>query len=229
MSSSIYTDGTYLQQHPTWDTEHSPFKAKHIINLLRKNQVECRSIADIGCGAGGVLAAMENSLQGISMHGFDVSPQAIALGKKLYPGKLELFCEDPFKSKARYDVAMAIDIIEHVENPLEFLRNLKQIARYKVLHIPLEINMRWMASPQMYLGANRANGHLHFFNKEIALAHLSWSNLEVIDMVYTPHSIELAYGWKSRLAAFPRRILSAINEDIAVRYLGGWSLLVLAK
>ena len=46
---------------------------------------------------------------------------------------------------------------------------------------------------------------------------------------YTPGGIERAETVKQRVAKLPRRVLSMISQDFAVRALGGYSLLVLAK
>jgi ubiquinone/menaquinone biosynthesis C-methylase UbiE len=57
---NIYTDGQYLQNNPTWHGEHSAWKADHIAAMLNKNNVAATTIAEIGCGAGGVIAELGN-------------------------------------------------------------------------------------------------------------------------------------------------------------------------
>jgi hypothetical protein len=53
---------------------------------------------------------------------------------------------------------------------------------------------------------------------------------EIVDCRYTSGSLELGYlGWKTRLLKLPRKFLFAVNQDFAVRLLGGFSLIVLAR
>ena len=53
---------------------------------------------------------------------------------------------------------------------------------------------------------------------------------EIIDYFYTGSSIDLpAKSLKSLLVRLPRKILYKLNKDIAVRMLGGYSLMVLTK
>jgi hypothetical protein len=73
-------------------------------------------------------------------------------------------------------------------------------------------------------------GHIHYFTKETALASLVDTGYDIIDYFYTAGSIDLRVkSIKSLLARLPRKILYKINKDMAVRILGGHSLMVLAK
>jgi hypothetical protein len=72
-------------------------------------------------------------------------------------------------------------------------------------------------------------GHLHYFTKETALATLRDTGYDVVDWFYTAGAIANPRSVKARLASWPRRLLSGINQDWVVRVLGGYSLLVLAK
>jgi hypothetical protein len=73
-------------------------------------------------------------------------------------------------------------------------------------------------------------GHIHYFTKETALAALKDAEYRIVDCFYTNISLEFSkYGWKNRLMNLPRKLLFAIHQDLAVRILGGFSLLVLAE
>ena len=229
MTVSQYSDGTYLENHPTWDLEHAPFKARHVAKMIRRNNLRPETMADIGCGNGGVLANLKREFPNCQMYGFDISPQAIEMGRQLHGPSIELACSNPFDDPRRFDIALGMDVIEHVEDLFGFLQGIKALAPYKIFHIPLEINSRWVMQPDMYANANRQNGHIHFFNTEIALATLAWAGYDVIDSVLTPHAIELASTPKAKLASLPRRIVAALDPQLANRLFGGWSLLVLAK
>jgi hypothetical protein len=72
-------------------------------------------------------------------------------------------------------------------------------------------------------------GHIHYFTKETALATLKDAGYELLDYFYTPRCIELAKETVLKIARLPRRVCFAIHQDLTVRILGGYSLLVLAR
>jgi hypothetical protein len=73
-------------------------------------------------------------------------------------------------------------------------------------------------------------GHIHYFTKETVLETLRDTGYTIIDYFYTSGSIDLPnQSWKSKLLKVPRKILFFLNKDFAVRVLGGYSLMILAK
>ncbi|GAC1565337.1 MAG: hypothetical protein NVS3B14_02700 [Ktedonobacteraceae bacterium] len=52
---------------------------------------------------------------------------------------------------------------------------------------------------------------------------------EVVDYFYAPRSIGLANNMVKKLLIPPRVLFFSVRKDLAVRVLGGYSLLVLAK
>ena len=72
-------------------------------------------------------------------------------------------------------------------------------------------------------------GHLHYFTKETALATLRDAGYEIVDWCYTPGALLNPRSLKAKLVSLPRKLLSALNQDLTSRVLGGYSLLVLAK
>jgi hypothetical protein len=121
-------------------------------------------------------------------------------------------------------------VFEHVEDYFSFLRKLRDKARYKIFHIPLDISVSSVLRSSPILGARKHVGHLHYFTKETALATLEDTGYEILDYFYTAGSIDLNIKMvKTFLARFPRQVLYTLNQDIAVRLMGGYSLLVLTK
>jgi SAM-dependent methyltransferase len=229
MSINQYVDGSYFERHPTWDMEHAPLKAKYVKIMIDRHNMSCKKMLDVGCGNGAVLAELHKLMPTCKMHGFDIFPQSISMGHSLFGNMIDLQCTNPFKQADIYDLALALDVIEHVENTFQFLAQLKEKATFKILHIPLEVNLRWLLTPGMYKGANKSNGHIHFFNQETAFILLEWSGYEVVDYILTPHSIELANNFRSKIALLPRKLLAIFDEELANKIFGGWSLLVLCK
>jgi hypothetical protein len=121
-------------------------------------------------------------------------------------------------------------VFEHVEDCFSFLRRLRDKARHKVFHVPLELSALMVARARPLLEQRRSVGHIHHFSKETALALLEDTGYRVIDHFYTSGRTELGgLGWKSRLLKWPREALFHADPDAAARILGGYSLMVLAE
>ena len=84
MSQEIYQDGEYAAKFPTWHAEDSSWKAAHLSSLvddqILREFCERNSplrVAEVGCGAGGVIAGVCENLhsRGVNceMTGYDIS------------------------------------------------------------------------------------------------------------------------------------------------------------
>ena len=230
----IYTTGEYLENNPTWDEEDSPWKAQQILKMLSRNNIHPTSICEVGCGAGEILHQLYLALpNNVSFEGFEISPQAYELSKQKTHDRLTFFLKDLLKETERhFDLLLAIDVFEHVEDYLGFLRGLRVKANYKIFHIPLDISVQRVLLCKPILSRRQEVGHLHYFTKETALATLEDTGYEIIDHFYTASTLELPRPSKSiiySLGKLPLRLFSRLNQDLTVRVLGGHSLMVLAK
>ncbi len=228
---SIYTDGTYLRNNPQWHADDSAWKAAHVATMLERHALAPACVAEVGCGAGEVLRELFLKLGASTRFvGYEISPDAYRLCAHKSNGSLEFRLADLLEESTRYDVVMAIDVFEHVEDPFAFLRKLRTRARHKVFHIPLELSALAVARAGPLIDARRRVGHLHHYSKETALATLEDCGYKVIDHFYTSGRTELGKpGWKTRALKWPRKALFSVAPDAAARLLGGYSLLVLAE
>lgn len=230
MTANLYTSGAYLDQNKTWHAEDSEWKAVHVIRLLQANEIHPSSVCEVGCGAGGILQAMESRMPDCTFTGYDISPQAIALCQTKESARLHFIQADLAKTPVQpYDVIMAMDVMEHVEDYLGFLRMLKTRARYKAFHIPLDLTVLGVVT-RLPERVRISAGHLHYFSRSLALAALEESGYRVLDSFYTAGGLDLpAKTLRARIARLPRRLAYAMSPDLAARYLGGFSLMVLAE
>jgi SAM-dependent methyltransferase len=231
MDTTIYSDGTYFRNNPDWHADDSAWKARHIADILARNQVTPASVCEVGCGAGEVLRNVAHEMPAASSFvGYDISPDAYRLCAVKSGGKFDFRFGNMLEEPVEFDVAMAIDVFEHVEDYFSFLRKLRTKGRHKLFHIPLELSALEVARGTPLMHQRRSVGHIHHFTKDTALAALEDTGYRIIDHFYTSGRTELAQGgWKSRLLKWPRHALYAINPDWAARWLGGYSLLVLAE
>jgi cyclopropane fatty-acyl-phospholipid synthase-like methyltransferase len=227
----IYSDGAYLAQNPSWHVEDSPWKARHIERILRQNAITPRSVAEVGCGAGEILVQLQKAFPNSDFSGFEVSPQAFALCRQRESARIHFHLKDLLEEETPdFDVLLAIDVFEHIDDYLGFLKKVRNKARYKVFHIPLDLSLQTLFRVNPILKQRDTVGHLHYFFKDTALATLKYCGYEVIDSFYTAAGVEnnhLSLG--GRLLKLPRKLLFNVNADMAVRILGGYSLLVLAQ
>jgi hypothetical protein len=227
----MYQTGEYLEKNPTYHVEDSPFKANQILTMIKKHDLRPQSICEVGCGAGEILNQLQAKLPAdVRFYGYEISPHAFALCRQREDDQLRFFCEDLLADSSRtFDLLLCLDVFEHVEDYLGFLKGLQNKAQHKIFHIPLDLSVQWLWRSKPIMREREQAGHLHYFTKETALATLQHAGYEVIDWFYTPGAIANPRSVKAKLASFPRRILSGINQDLVVRILGGYSLLVLAE
>ena len=111
-----------------------------------------------------------------------------------------------------------------------FLRALNRRARNFIFHIPLDLHVSSVIRSRSIIEAREAVGHLHYFTRETALATLADTGFRVIDETFTAGGLELGRsGLATRMARLPRRLVRRLSPHAAARWLGGFSLLVLAE
>jgi len=220
-----YVDGRYLGSNPTWHAEDSAWKAHHCQALIEELDLRPSSICDVGCGAGGVLAAMRDAYPNAELHGFDISPTAIGLAREQHKGVH--FSEG--SPDGRYDVMLVMDVIEHIEDCFGFARELTSHADALLFNIPLEMTCLSLLRDGL-MPHRRALGHIHYFNKDTALALLTDTGYDIIASRYLPSVVDFATrDPKTRLLTAMQRGGFRVAQDMSVLLLGGYSLLVATR
>jgi hypothetical protein len=230
--SSIYTDGNYLKNNPTWDVEDAPWKADLIFRMLQKNRIEPGTLCEIGCGCGEILRQLQLKMPvSVKFTGYEISPQAYELctqrSNERLCFELKTYCDESDNS---CDLILLIDLIEHLEDYFRFLREIKGKSQFILLHIPLEMFVLAVLYPQFLLGQRKKVGHLHYFSKDNALQMLRDLGYEIIDFSYTAgYTLNRHSGIRETLLNVPRKILYPLAQDFTVHGFGGYSLLVLVR
>jgi SAM-dependent methyltransferase len=231
MESKIYSNEKYIENNPLYHVSDSLWKAKHILQMLKKHQLEIHSVCEVGCGAGEILRQLQLNLPNeVEFTGYDINPYAIELSKQRVNSKLSFCCEDILlKNTELFDLLLCIDVFEHVDNYLGFLQRLRHKAKFKIFHIPLDISVQTVLRRKPITDFRTRLGHLHYFTKETALSTLSDTGYEIIDYFYTSAALEFEKTLTVKLAKFPIKIMSMINQDLSERIFGAYALLVLAN
>src|SRR5688500_14419262 len=184
---NIYTDGNYQEKNPTWHVEDSPWKANHILNILKRNNLQPKSVCEVGCGAGEILIQLYNQMpEYVQFYGYEISPQGFDLCKGRENNRVKFYLKDlVLENEAYFDVLLVIDVFEHVEDYLGFLKKINIKSKYKIFHIPLDLSLQRVLRINSILTAREQLGHIHYFTKETALAALEDTGYKIIDYFYT--------------------------------------------
>lgn len=215
--ATIYTDGSYLESNATWHAEDAPWKAAKVAEMMRRNGVSYSSVAEVGCGSVEILRTLAeiNGHETSTFDGFDISPQAIEIARKSQNERLRFHLRDPFSSnrEEHFDLALVMDVFEHVPDYIGFLERCRRVADYRVFHIPLDLHVSSVLRGTL-MAARNSVGHIHYFSAETALATLTDVGYEILDSEYTCGAIDLAKlhpSWKTSLANLPRRVVSIFS------------------
>ena len=212
--------------------EDSGWKASQILRLLKRNNLRPESIVEIGCGAGEILNQLYMEMPAeTNFAGYEVSPDAYRLCLQRKKERLDFFHENLLVKDVRYDLLLMMDVFEHVDDYIGFIKTSSGKATYKIYHIPLDISVSSVLRNVLTRVRNEV-GHLHYFTKDTAIATIEYTGQQIIDHFYTAGAIELnnrSHTWKTRMLNLPRKLLFKLSPDMAVKLFGGYSLLVLAK
>jgi ubiquinone/menaquinone biosynthesis C-methylase UbiE len=177
---NLYRTDGYIIKNPSLHEEDTPWKVSKItplidvwVNSISKKQI---TILDIGGGAGLVLKAVyayikENYRIKVNKAALDLSPGALKIQMKCNPDLSkainEDICETSLPDK-EIDLALMIDVLEHVSNPSRALAELKRISRFAILKVPLEDNLLLRFSNFLSHGRTRRTlfknlGHVNYY------------------------------------------------------------------
>lgn len=225
-----YLDGSYADENPHWDMEDAPWKVKQIIRIIQMCDISPASIAEVGCGAGAILAELRHYFPNSTLYGFDIAPAAMEFWKQHVNADVEFILGDFFeKNNKKYDLLLVLDVLEHLADPFTFAEQLLNHSEYFIFHFPLDLSASSVLREEPLLYVRKKVGHIHYFTKGLALAFLTECGYEIDDWFYTGAAFSAPQrNWKTRLASLPRFVTYKIAKDFGVRLLGGETLMVLA-
>lgn len=233
VQDNIYVRGDYLQKNPTWGVEESHWKAAAIDKLIKRNNINPYSIIEVGCGFGQILVHLETlNRQVLVFKGYDISPQAIEKAKKSSTEKISFhladFTDEPGEERG---LILVIDVLEHVQDYLAFLKKIRTKGKDFIFHIPLDLSCRTIFKPHVILQQRSDVGHLHYFTRE----HVEWilrdTGFKIMDWFYTysetdrnkPGSV------KQWIKKYLRKLSYFLVKETSVKLWGGYSMMIYCK
>jgi SAM-dependent methyltransferase len=200
-------------------------KAAHVRELCERTKLRPRTLVEIGCGDGALLAA----LRGLApvFDGFELSAPAAELARRALPDARRVETYDGLEVPAEdgeYDLAILSHVLEHVPVPGPLLAEAARVAHEVIVEVPLEDN-RSARRPEKREEA-AAIGHLHFFSRADVRGLIDAAGLvceaELTDPLPRAHHAFFASGARGRAAASAKWAVRAAAHRVAPRSCEAW-------
>jgi hypothetical protein len=207
------------------------WKAGQILKMLGRNNVVAKDVCEVGVLSKGIVEDLRKRLGSeASVQGHEVPLQELELNDCRADPVLREFLHDITSTHpGAFDVFMILDVMEHIENYHGFLRAARPLGKWKLIHLPMDLTVHTIFRQEALTTRRQTFLHISYFTKDTIMRVLEDCGYEVIDYLYTPWRIDFGTELSARLMRIPRRLLFRLSPDTAVRLLGGYSLLILAR
>ena len=227
-SDKIYIDGTYFSHNPGLGKDDALWKADKVKSMLQKHRIAARSVCEVGSGSGMILQYLSEMFPEIEIFaGFDISPDAIKQSQKIQNNKLSFF-QSSIPENKNFDLLLMLDVIEHVDDYYQFLRNIRHCSNQFIFHIPLDLSCRMILKPHILLNERKSVGHIHYFTKETIFWALEDTGYIIKDWFYTKPLTDTSaspnlFRWFKKKG---RNMLFSIAPDLCARLFGSYSVML---
>ncbi len=207
-------ESRYYETYYRHETEHWWFRWRFKLIQQVLDQLALPSNArmlDAGCGTGQMLKMLQRRGEAV---GLDISPEAIAFAASRGAKNLVLgtVSAPPFEPGA-FDVALALDVIEHVDDDLAMLDGLRTLVKPDgavIITVP--------AFDFLWSEHDLINHHRRRYTVEMLERRIEEAGLEIDRITYcntTLFPAVCAIRWVQRgLRTFRRRSLDKASSDL---------------
>lgn len=164
---------------------HSPkmnnFQKEQAVFFIDKFKLKNKNILEVGCGDGNFLSILKE----LGVHAYGNEPsrpfRELALKKGLNVD--ELFVDENYSHPAApFDAVVSREVMEHVPQPIEFLRNIRRVVKsdgYVLIEVP---NFEKAIDQLRYY--DMFPDHLSYFTRESLTAALLISGFKNVEIFY---------------------------------------------
>ncbi|MEQ8754071.1 MAG: class I SAM-dependent methyltransferase [Coleofasciculus sp. G1-WW12-02] len=152
------------------------FKIPNLVEVLPK-EFKYSSVAEIGCATGELIGTFPGS--DIKRRvGFDISSLNILSARKKFP-QVTFYNNDFRLSAEKFDLVILSDILEHVEDDVEFLQAAAQMGKLLLVNLPLE---KCLINLFRNYGFDDPSGHLRSYSLKDGLQ--LFENADLLTLKY---------------------------------------------
>jgi len=146
-----------------------------ILPLLPKEAIK---ILDTGCGDGYLVNQLRK--KGLDAVGIDLSNERVSYARKRYGNHFGVSSIYELKFEDNYfDLSIASEVIEHLEDPAKALKELKRISKKIILTFPYKEKLIKEVCPHCLKRFYRS-GHIQYFDQERIEKLIKQNNLRII-------------------------------------------------
>lgn len=178
-----------------------------------------RRVIDVGCGNGYLLS--ELAKRRFDCLGIDFNPDAIRIAQEHFHLNAQVGrIEDLVALDSKFDFALLIHVLEHVEDPLSLLRNIRQVlAPNGILLVDLPNRDRFAIRRSLTRGEMEPGEypphHLTFWSTASLVRALQLTGYSVIECHPRPFNEENQVGlFLSHRLRLPGRVTAALSRVI---------------
>jgi len=196
--------------------------ASQVRSLFKNNNLQQLRVLDFGCSYGSFLKLLKEQINDVEIHGIEVNDEICKKASSNLDGA-PIYCLDLKKDDKRmvprnyFDMITLLDVIEHLDDPRDYLKVLAQCAKakgYLLLSTPNVESLnaklygsRWILHSPPY--------HMYYFGPKsitILLQQSGWK----IEYFFTERTIfhNERYGLETRLGKLIRFIFGNHICDI---------------
>jgi SAM-dependent methyltransferase len=123
-------DASYFARLAEQEPRSFWFRARNrlLVWAVRRHFPGARSLLEVGCGTGFVLAGLRTAFPELRLVGSELFPEGLEIARRRLPDDVELVRLDaramPYKGD--FDVVGAFDVVEHVDEDEEVLRGMRR-------------------------------------------------------------------------------------------------------
>lgn len=142
----------YLAQKVEGDGIHPKHRIMNYHSFFVDNVNEGDNVLDIGCGNGALTYDVAKKAGQVM--GIDLNEKSISFARQRYSGEnIEYICGNVLNDlpDERFDVVILSNVLEHIEERVQFLKHLREMAPKFLIRVPM-INRDWITMYKKEVG-----------------------------------------------------------------------------